>query len=236
MTFTFRSNDVVVIFTHTVSRNRKIVNSNAPIVQQYTFSREQYDVIRGGAKFNKMFEYDGANCLACPYSKSNGYPLGKCYTHKFFQGVGMKAILKSVIKTYGVFENIPELPETAPAKLLEKCKGNFIRFGTYGETTFVPLSWYDAICAVAKSWTGYTHTWPSCDPAYAKYLMASVHSAIEQNIAADMGFRSFLIFNEQGNGNVLCPADREKNVTCASCSLCSGTAGKGRKSIEIQYH
>lgn len=235
MRFAFRSNDVLVIFNHAVSGNRKITGTNNPIVQQYTFSKAQFEVIKGGGKYTEMFDNDQANCLSCPYSKSNGYQLGKCYTHKFYQGVGMKALLQSIIKQYGTFESIPELPETIPAKLLEKCRNAFVRFGTYGETTFVPIGWYDAICSVTKTWTGYTHTWHNCNPAYAKYLMASVHNAIEQAIAAAMGFRSFLIFHEQGNGNVLCPAEVGK-VTCNTCSLCSGTSGKGKKSVEIQYH
>lgn len=235
MTFAYRSNDVLVVFTHNRSKNRKIIGDNRAIVQQYAFSHASFEAIKNGESYLAIFENDQANCLACPYSRSNGYPLGKCYTHKYHQGVGMKALLKSVIRRYNMFEEIPVLPETIPDMLLRQCKGKFVRFGTYGETTFVPFSWFEEIIAVAKSWTGYTHTWTNCDPRYARYLMASVHSQFEQNIAADMGWRSFLIFKEERNGNVLCPADRA-NVTCAKCALCSGTEGKGTKSVEIKYH
>jgi hypothetical protein len=238
MKFCFKIDNVLVVFAYAKTFNAKIVNSNLPIVQTYAFSKEQYEYLKNDSKATTfgLLDFDGQNCLDCPLSKTNGYKIGKCYTHKYFQLNGLRSTLKSVIKEYQSWDSIPDFPSVPPKKLVLACSDNYIRFGTYGETVFIPLNWYQILTSVASSWTGYTHQWHKCDKEYSKYLMASANNIFEDAIAKNEGWRTFVILKKDDkNENVLCPADR-KNVTCQKCALCSGTTGKGKKSINIFYH
>ena len=235
MRFVFRRNNVLLVFNHRMSTNAKITASNKPIIQTYTFGRQQFECILNGGSIMDILDFDTENCLDCPFSKINGYVLGKCYTHKFPQMRGFKAMLVGIIQQYPNWDAIPELPDTPPAELLAVCANNYIRFGTYGEPTFIPMGWVEQIVAVCKNWTGYTHQWHK-QPEYSKFFMASVHNGIEERIANDMGWRVFLIVKALTlDSNTLCPSDRE-NVTCQKCALCSGTTGKGQKGVKIKYH
>lgn len=238
MKFVFKSDNVLILFTHSVSGNKKIVNTNHPIVQTYAFGKEQYEYVKNNpaASAFGLLDLDSSNCLDCPLSKSNGYKIGKCYTHKFFQVNSFRSILKSVVKQYSDWDQIPTLPSEPPKKLIGACMDNYVRFGTYGETIFIPLNWYAALTSVAKVWTGYTHQWHKCDNGYSKYLMASTNNMFEDAVAKGQNWRTFaIVSNGETSTNIVCPADK-KNVTCQKCALCSGTEGKGNKSISIVYH
>ena len=233
MRFTFRKENVLVVFNYATTTNQKISNGNGKIVQTYTYGREQFEFVKKGNGVVQMADFDSANCLDCPFSKSNGYRLGKCYTHKFPQMRGFKAMLGAIVRQYGNWDSIPEIPDLPPTKLVEVSTNNYIRFGSYGEPIFIPVNWMQELTKVCASWTGYTHQWHK-QPAYKPYFMASVHSVFEEKLANDMGWRVFTIQKEITNDkNVLCPSDR---TTCQKCSLCSGVEGKGKKNIKILYH
>ena len=239
--FTFRNGNVILHFSVGLSLNRKITLSNNPIAQHYSFSKEQYEFCKvGGFKIMDFVKMDGENCLDCPYSFTNGYKGGRCYTHQFPQLRGFTSVLKGIANKYPTFDSIPEITDTIPAELLKAVQGKYVRFGTYGEVVFIPYSWVEAICGACSAYTGYTHQWDK--PKYMEYgkrFMASTHSIEETKEALERGFRSFMVYkkNERHDNKnlVTCPADREK-TSCQKCALCSGTEGKGMKSIKILYH
>jgi hypothetical protein len=70
--------------------------------------------------------------------------------------------------------------------------------------------------------------------------MASVHSKEEERIAALIGYRSFVAVKESEIPTtfVHCPASKEMDYAsnCSKCGLCSGTNGKGNKSVQILEH
>ena len=68
--------------------------------------------------------------------------------------------------------------------------------------------------------------------------MASVHSQDEAMTASDKAYRSFIATTDGSENAVSCPASKEMNYksNCASCGLCSGLVGKGKKDIKILQH
>jgi hypothetical protein len=68
--------------------------------------------------------------------------------------------------------------------------------------------------------------------------MASVHSAMEEEIASLIGYRSFVVASETQSQFISCPASEEMGFksNCSKCGLCSGTKGKGKKSVTILEH
>lgn len=251
--FIFRVGDNIILFRVAKSDNQKITLGNKPIVQTYTFAKEQLSYVR--STDNTVFgivEHDHTNCMDCPFSKNQAYSGGgKCYTHKFPQLRAFHSILKSISRKYSTFEDIAEIEtpsgfapsstvgENVPAELLNAVQGKYVRFGTYGEPVVIPFKWVAEICQVAKNWTSYTHQWANPDyQDFKDYFMASVHNPEQAEMASAMGWRYFETFGKgetPSAGSILCPADREK-VSCEKCGLCSGAKGKGNKNINILYH
>ena len=112
-----------------------------------------------------------------------------------------------------------------------------MRFGSYGEPTLIPFNLVEAICNEAKNWTGYTHQW-SRKKEYNKYFMASTHNLIQEQFASQLGFRSFVASPIPLPSLVSCPASKESGFVsnCSKCGLCSGSLGKGKKSVIILEH
>jgi hypothetical protein len=137
-----------------------------------------------------------------------------------------------------------------------------IRFGAWGEPTAIPLhAWFAVIRILADTVDkamnrilptvirspGYTHRWDVCDPRWARYLMASVHTEDERQRAKGRGFRTFRIVgsaSEVGQGEILCPYTTH-GVQCVDCGLCDGSTTDhtligggidGRKDIAIVVH
>jgi hypothetical protein len=101
----------------------------------------------------------------------------------------------------------------------------------------MPIELVHHICNVAKNWTGYTHQWKS-KIEFAPYFMASTHSEEEERIASLIGFRSFVASPKPISQFISCPASSEMGFksNCSKCGLCSGTKGKGQKSVIILEH
>jgi hypothetical protein len=269
--------DLLFVIRFGTTTNSKIAAAGERVVQTYTFSRSQYDLVAkaaaaatrqakgvsqfthfvrglfglftlrlGAARHDKkakrqggkvtpqqFFALDGANCLDCPLSGSSGN--GKCYTHKYMQFSGFLSMLRSLAKT-----EIPDsLGPVERATILKWCTDSYVRFGTYGEPSLLPIDLVGDMALNAKSWTGYTHQarkpWAS---DYKTYFMASAHS--DKEAASLTGWRSFIAYDPKTTDSaaVTCPASKEAGYksTCAKCSLCSGVAGKGRTNIKIQTH
>lgn len=232
MRITFRHNDTVQVFRLGTTTNDKICsNPKEKVVQSYTFSRKQFELVaRNENKGMKMFFSNAdTNCLDCPFNS-----FGKCYTHKMFQYSGMVSMLKSIARTYPTFESIPDTYNLDD--LIKITKGRYLRLGTYGEVSIIPRDIIEALTSVSRSWTGYTHQWKKVD--LGKYVMASTHNKQEELLAATLGYRSFIVSDEKQDV-VNCPASKEAGykTSCEKCNLCSGTLGtKSKKSIFILTH
>lgn len=115
-----------------------------------------------------------------------------------------------------------------------------LRLGAYGDPAMVPIYVWRRLLLGATSWTGYTHQWKHCDPAFKDLCMASVDTEQEAREAQALGWRTFRVRGDvsalQAN-EIVCPASDEAGhrVTCLQCRLCMGTQ-KAAKSIAIYAH
>ena len=238
MKLVFRHLNTIQVVSLATTKNEKIeANRSRKIVQTYTFSEKQFELVKKRFETNEQigmenfFNSADSNCLDCPF---NSY--GKCYTHKFQQYVGFVSSLKSIVNKFGSLENIPTF-DKGMLKIVEKMsQGTYVRFGTYGEPSLHPIEMIESMVNVCANWTGYTHQWNKKD--LGKYFMSSTHTIEEQKSAELKGYRSF-VATESKLGYVGCPASKEMGYksNCSTCNLCSGTMGtKSKKSIEIILH
>lgn len=240
---TFTKDQTVQVFRLGTTTNKKIADAKEKIVQTYTFSKDQFDYIANClAKeekpvFKTFFSLDAKNCFDCPFSMNSGG--GGCYTHKVMQYSGFVSMLKSIVKEFGSYDAIPEFSNMINLDLGVMAKDRYVRFGTYGEPSMHPISTVGLMTKMAKNWTGYTHQWFK-KPEFSKWFMASVHNAVQEQRAKEtFGFRSFVATdNDDVSGMVHCPASKEMGFksNCSKCGLCSGSTGKGNKSVLILEH
>ena len=125
----------------------------------------------------------------------------------------------------------------APLRSLECFTGRKVRFGAYGDPTWIPLPLALAISGVASGHTGYTHQWrkPSLQ-GWRSILMASVDSPAELVIARSMGWSTFRVTPDTDHHTVetLCASDRS-GTPCSDCLACAGARG-GIQAINIPVH
>jgi hypothetical protein len=230
----FKINNTLCVIRAGKTSNEKISAKNETIVQTYHFSQGQFNAAINKANMREFFSHDRDVCFDCPFAYSNGAPLNACYTHKGMQYLGFKSMLRGIAARTS-WDAIPELNADIEREILQLSAGRFIRFGTYGEPSLLPVDLTRTICAVAKNYTGYTHQ-HNKRPEFAPYFMASVHSETEAQ-ALPM-WRSFIAAPEAIASAVSCPASKEMNnvSNCSKCGLCSGTSGKGKKSVNILLH
>lgn len=117
-------------------------------------------------------------------------------------------------------------------------KNRMIRLGAYGDHAAMPTAVTDRVVKEALGHTGYTHQWKTCDQDLSRYLMASVESEEDRELAKSMGWATFRIKTvDQAKlkGETLCPASEEagKRMTCFTCGKCAG--GKA-KDVVINVH
>jgi hypothetical protein len=229
-------NEAILVFKLDVTTNAKISVGKDKILQVYSFSFDQFNYVKdcmaSGTKIQPKQFFDLAEkvCFDCPF---RGYL--KCYTHKYQQYAGFVSMLKSIVREFTTLDYIPYVGNSTE-KILCMAKGRYIRFGTYGEPTLIPLDLVASMVNVSKSHTGYTHQWAK-NLDFAKYFMASTHNEAQAVIAQKMGFRSFIATNKPVKTAVTCPASKEAGFksTCEKCGLCSGER-KGTKNIVILEH
>jgi len=213
--------------------NKKISDGSA-LVQTYTFSKDQWLLASTSSGFGmkKFFSLDSSNCMDCPYSGNQGE--GGCYTHKFNQYVGFLSMLRSIKAS-----DLTPLDAEKFLDAVSMCKDSYVRFGTYGEPSLLNFSLVKNMAYTSKSWTGYTHQWNKIWALpYSKYFMASTHNKEETYRAKQKNYRSFIASTTGTEEAVTCPASAEAGFksNCASCGLCSGVLGKGKKDIKILEH
>lgn len=234
----FRQDDALILFSTGKTSNKKIAKPNETIVQTYSFSRGQLCAALGKPSMTEFFMHDGPVCGDCPFAVNNGAKVSSCYTHKYMQYSGFLSSLRSISRKHKSFDDMPELDHLMMDKIVGMCAGRYVRFGSYGEPTLIPIDLVVRICKVASSWTGYTHQWAKQKYEYPKYFMASTHGAVDTIIAETMGWRCFASTHERMETMTHCPASKESGFisNCSKCGLCSGTKGKGKKSVNIILH
>lgn len=232
----FKIGDTICIVRLGKTSNEKISAPGEKIVQTYHFSKGQFEIAQSKTTMIDFFSNDKDVCFNCPYAVSNGAKLLDCYTHKPRQYSGFLSMLRAVKRRLN-WEEIPTLNKETERKILEFSTGRYIRFGTYGEPSLLPIDLTRTICAVAKNWTGYTHQHEN-KPQFAPYFMASTHNETQENNARLNGWRSFVASKQQISNLISCPASAESGYksNCSKCGLCSGTQGKGNKSVVILEH
>ena len=134
-----------------------------------------------------------------------------------------------------------EVPEEEVAPLFG---GRGVRIGAYGDPAAVPPRIWRAVTARAAFWTGYTHQWRTCDPAFARWCMASCETAADRLQAQALGYRTFRATPldpraDRLQQEIVCPASSEggRKTTCERCRVCGGTSARGRQTdVVIAMH
>ena len=236
MRVTTKVKDAILVFKLDKTTNAKISTGKEKILQVYSFSFDQFNYVKDcmatATKIQPKQFFDLAEkvCFDCPF---RGYL--KCYTHKYQQYSGFVSMLKSIVREFTTLDFVPKI-HLLEKRIVEISIGRYIRFGTYGEPTLLPVNLVGDMVKVSKSHTGYSHQWAK-KPEFASYFMASTHSEGQSKIAEKMGFRSFIASDKPIANAVVCPASKEAGFksTCEKCGLCSGDR-KGKKNIVIIEH
>lgn len=173
---------------------------------------------------------DAAICGECPLMGRMEY--GKRIERVCYVNVGQAP--------NGVYDAYKSGAYAPVADLQPEHLGVGLRHGAYGDPALVPLDMLRMLSLAAPMWTGYTHMWRTIDPAYARMLMASCETEQDLAYAREMGYRAFVVSEEQPPGTVECAATRERNpLQCVDCGMCAGTrfgAVKGAVDVWIAPH
>lgn len=179
-------------------------------------------------------------CGGCRHRSIKSGGQGSCYTHGTVVFKGGSAMFGALER--GRYTECH--PSIVAQFLLSRNLG--LRLGVYGDPGFVPAGVLGKLVLPLQSTrkpkhVGYTHMWKLIPAkAYAPYLMASVDTQEEQELAIKRGWRVFRVAAkmEDLQGLIICPASEEagKKTTCNRCFLCSGTASTAVKSVGIIAH
>jgi hypothetical protein len=110
--------------------------------------------------------------------------------------------------------------------------------GAYGDPAMVRIKQWRMLLAGSAGRTGYTHAWRRMwAQALKPYVMASVDSVKEQDIARAMGWRTFRVRTESEGLQVnefACPASPEGGLRkqCITCKACDGADRAGKASCD----
>ena len=160
-------------------------------------------------------------CGSCPLRGQNGQARA-CYVN-----VGQAPFAVWRAWTRGRYPRLDDLTVFS---------GKTVRFGAYGDPTWIPFELAKTIADVSAGWTGYTHQWKKpINQAWRGLVMASVETTEDLRIAESMGWRTFRVSAdlEHHTNEVLCPSER--GVSCSDCLLCSGTSRRAA-SVFIPVH
>jgi hypothetical protein len=132
------------------------------------------------------------------------------------------------------------------ATMANRMAGKGLRYGSYGDPVAIPLeAWtnLERYCT-GRSAPGYTHQW--MNPRFAAWstkVMASTHTLAENELASQMGWRTFRTITsieQRSASEIVCPASAEGGMTasCETCGACNGrrNTADGRKSVVIVAH
>lgn len=229
--YIFEKDKIIHVLSCKPSANRKL--GIGYMIHTYHFSVEQVS--------SGDFTLDSRNCLDCPYSYNmNHGKSGGCYTHGGMMGQGLRSMLKRLKKIWGD-GGIGKYDKVKFESFISACSffsPQLTRLGVYGEPITLPLPNIESLVELSPKHTGYTHQWSLQNNKYAKYLMASTHSAFESRMANNVGWRSFESSKEKELTMPTCPAAKEftgNKLTCVTCGACNGKLG-GKNNIHIKKH
>ena len=251
---TFKRGDNLLVFRAGTTSNEKICdNPKARIIQTYTLSRDQYQFIAdGGRGYTNLLTYklNRSNCLDCIHAGTSDNPdkLGTCYVNKREQGSGIVSMLKSIVREYPTWDDVPDVSGMNGdhvRQLVAFCHKYsprlYVRFGSYGEPVFVPFPIVQDLVLCSDTHTGYTHQWRNpMFRAYRSFFMASTETETDSVGRAD-GWREFQVTettSQRPERSVRCPASKEggNRSSCYRCNLCGGTSSKSPKHVSIALH
>lgn len=159
---------------------------------------------------------DEAVCGDCPMRE------GACYVTKFFAP-------NNIQKTYrkGNYERLDT----------SKLRNEILRVGSWGDPAAIPYDvWANLLrrTQLAAKFTGYTHQWRNCDPAFASICMASVETLEDAALAQSMGYKTFRVkeANEPKQPNETMCLNQTIGTNCKNCLLCNTASGD----IAIDVH
>jgi hypothetical protein len=138
----------------------------------------------------------------------------------------------------GQYIDLSEDPDTIAMLMRDR----IVRMGAYGDPAMVPIKQWRMLLAGSAGRTGYTHAWRRMwSQALKPYVMASVDSVKEQDIARAMGWRTFRVRTETEGLQVnefACPASPEGGLRkqCITCKACDGADRAGKASAAIIVH
>jgi hypothetical protein len=191
------------------SQNRK----TGAVIQSYILDLER--LVDEPAVF-------GAKCQACPLVRT-------CYVSQ-----DKLAVRRALVKALGG-ESQSYVELSSIEELLPLLRGRFVRFGTYGDPSALPLEWLKLITPLLSGWTGYTHFYSSIDQEYSRFYMASVESPETYAAALALGYRVFYVALK---GAPPAPVEQlleclyvTKGLTCRECGLCNGHKGRSASSV-----
>jgi hypothetical protein len=102
------------------------------------------------------------------------------------------------------------------------------RIGEFGDPASVEFDVIDRIVLASRQagWTGYSHHWRNCDQRLAQYVMASVETETDYQLARSMGWRCFQVGGQVVKGQRLECLNTSQGLACAACRLCRGNEMK----------
>lgn len=138
----------------------------------------------------------------------------------------------------GQYIDLSDDPETVAMLIAQR----IVRLGAYGDPAMVPIKNWRMLLAGSAGRTGYTHAWRRMwAQALKPYVMASVDSQSEMDLARAMGWRTFRVRSESEplqSNEFACPASEEggKRTQCIDCQACDGADRPGKASATIIVH
>lgn len=138
----------------------------------------------------------------------------------------------------GQYIDLSQDPETIAMLMRDR----IVRMGAYGDPAMVRIHAWRMLLKAAGGRTGYTHAWKRVwAQALRPYVMASVDSQSEMDLARAMGWRTFRVRTESEALQVNefpCPASEEggKRIQCIDCQACDGADRPGKASATIIVH
>jgi hypothetical protein len=200
---TINGDEIISIVTNIKNFSKNV--KTGPVLQHYVFYLNDLP-------YNSMLDQkDEAICGDCKHRGKSCYVL----THQLFP------IYLSALKA--------ERLNTKTKNYI--IKRNFqLRLGAYGNPDSIPFEAFEEILNICPQPLGYTHNWQNCDPRWKNYLMASVDTLEEKNLANKMGWKTFRVkvaTDKKLKDEIICPYQAtDGEVQCVDCKLCSKGGSK----------
>lgn len=148
-------------------------------------------------------------CGDCPLRE------GACYVTKFFAP-------RNIQKTYQAGNYVPFKSSDI--------RNEVLRIGSWGDPAALPYDvWANLIrrTTLFEKYTGYTHQWRTCDPAFSSICMASVETEEDMRLAHSMGYKTFRVKlkEEPKLPNETVCLNTTVGISCKQCLLCNASSG-----------